>query len=115
MIMSFLFIALSAGIGIGMWFLVIGIVLSIGGGDIFTAPQYDSLFFYSAVLLLCIVSYLWFIKHLLDKNLQLLLFICMGTTMLFFFPSLFFELIKILRNKQTTAFLHSAKKRLFCC
>lgn len=45
MIMSFLFIALSAGIGIGMWFLVIGIVLSIGGGDIFTAPQYDSLFF----------------------------------------------------------------------
>ncbi|MNO50868.1 hypothetical protein D3C76_412550 [compost metagenome] len=85
MIMSFLFIALSAGIGIGMWFLVIGIIFSIGGGDLFTVTQYDSLFFYSAVLLLCIVIYLWFIKHLLEENLQLLLFICMGTTMLFFF------------------------------
>jgi hypothetical protein len=67
--------------------LAFGIVFSIGGGNLFIVTQYDSLFFYSAVLLLCIVSYLWFIKHLLEENLQLLLFICMGTTMLFFsFP-----------------------------
>lgn len=67
MIMSFFFIALSAAIGVGMWFLVIGIVFSIGGGSLFVT-HYDSLFFYSAVLLLCIVSYLWFIKHLFEKN-----------------------------------------------
>lgn len=83
MIMSFFFIALSAAIGVGMWFLVIGIVFSIGGGSLFVT-HYDSLFFYSAVLLLCIVSYLWFIKHLFEKNLELLLLICVGTTMLFF-------------------------------
>lgn len=67
MIMSFFFITLSAEIGVGMWFLVIGIVFSIGGGSLFVT-HYDSLFFYSAVLLLCIVSYLWFIKHLFEKN-----------------------------------------------
>lgn len=66
MIMSFFFITLSAEIGVGMWFLVIGIVFSIGGGSLFVT-HYDSLFFYSAVLLLCIVSYLWFIKHLFEK------------------------------------------------
>ncbi|MDH6426232.1 glucose dehydrogenase [Paenibacillus sp. PastH-3] len=65
-------------------FLVIGIVFSIGGGSLFVT-HYDSLFFYSAVLLLCIVSYLWFIKHLFEKKLELLLLICVGTTMLFFF------------------------------
>lgn len=64
-------------------FLVIGIVFSIGGGSLFVT-HYDSLFFYSAVLLLCIVSYLWFIKHLFEKKLELLLLICVGTTMLFF-------------------------------
>ncbi|AIQ22988.1 hypothetical protein ACFWMP_05630 [Paenibacillus sp. NPDC058367] len=85
MIMSFLFIALSAALGVGMWFLVIGIVFSIGGGDLFIVTHYDSLFFYIAVFLLCIVSYLLFIKHLLEKDLQLLLHICVGTTMLFFF------------------------------
>lgn len=45
MIMSFLFIALSAALGVGMWFLVIGIVFSIGGGDLFIVTHYDSLFF----------------------------------------------------------------------
>jgi hypothetical protein len=85
MIMSFLFIALSAALGVGMWFLVIGIVFSIGGGDLFIVTHYDSLFFYIAVFLLCIVSYLLFITHLLEKDLQLLLHICVGTTMLFFF------------------------------
>lgn len=83
--MSFFFIALSAALGVGMWFLVIGIVFSIGGGDIFTVTHYDSLFFYIIVFLLCIVSYLWFIKHLFEKNLELLLLICVGTTILFFF------------------------------
>lgn len=47
MIMSFLFIALSAALGVGMWFLVIGIVFSIGGGDLFIVTHYDSLFFIS--------------------------------------------------------------------
>lgn len=54
MIMSFLFIALSAALGVGMWFLVIGIVFSIGGGDLFIVTHYDSLFF--ILLFFCCVS-----------------------------------------------------------
>lgn len=83
--MSLFFIFLSAAIGVAMWFLIIGIVFSIGGGDIFTVTHYDSLFFYITVFLLCIGSCLLFAKHLLKKNLQLLLLICFGTTILSFF------------------------------
>lgn len=82
---SLFFIFLSAAIGVAMWFLIIGIVFSIGGGDIFIVTHYDSLFFYIIVFLLCIGSYLLFAKHLLKKNLQLLLLICFSTTILSFF------------------------------
>lgn len=45
MIMSLFFIALSAAMGVGIWFLVIGIIFSTGSGDLFTVTHYDSLFF----------------------------------------------------------------------
>lgn len=85
MIISFLFIFLSAAMGVAMWFLIIGIVFSIGGGNLFIVTHYDSLFFYITVFLLCVGSYLLFASHLLKKNLQLLLLICFGTTFIFFF------------------------------
>ncbi|WP_341347070.1 hypothetical protein [Paenibacillus sp. FSL H3-0469] len=65
--------------------MVIGIAFSIGGGNLFTVTHYDSLFFYATLLLLCIIAYLFFAKHLLEKELPLLLLICFGTTFLFFF------------------------------
>ncbi|AIQ70920.1 hypothetical protein [Paenibacillus graminis] len=83
--MSIFFIALSAAIGVGMWFLVIGIIFSIGGGDLFKVTHYDSLFFNITIFLLCIVIYLFFARHLLEKKMQLLLLICVATTILFFF------------------------------
>lgn len=85
MIMSLFFVALSAVMGVGIWFLVIGIAFSIGGGNLFTVTHYDSLFFYATLLLLCIIAYLFFAKHLIEKELPLLLAICFGTTVLFFF------------------------------
>lgn len=85
MIMSLFFIALSAAMGVGIWFLVIGIIFSTGSGDLFTVTHYDSLFFYATLLLLCIIAYLFFAKHLIEKELPLLLAICFGTTVLFFF------------------------------
>ncbi|MEK3903449.1 MULTISPECIES: hypothetical protein [unclassified Paenibacillus] len=83
--MSLFFIALSAAMGVGIWFLVIGIIFSTGSGDLFTVTHYDSLFFYATLLLLCIIAYLFFAKHLIEKELPLLLAICFGTTVLFFF------------------------------
>ncbi|MEK5235550.1 hypothetical protein NST99_07610 [Paenibacillus sp. FSL L8-0470] len=83
--MSFMFIALSAAVGVGMWFLVIGIIFSIGGGSLFTVTHYDSLLFNTILFLLCIVVYLFFAHHLLQKKLQLLLLICFATTFLSFF------------------------------
>lgn len=43
--LSIFFVALSAAIGVVIWFLVTGIIFSIGGGDLFTVTHYDSLFF----------------------------------------------------------------------
>ncbi|ETT79752.1 hypothetical protein C173_01297 [Paenibacillus sp. FSL R7-277] len=83
--MSLFFVALSAAMGVGVWFLVIGIVFSIGGGDLYIVTHYDSLFFYATLLLLCIIAYLFFAKHLMEKELPLLLAICFGTTVIFFF------------------------------
>ncbi|WP_342548988.1 hypothetical protein NST69_08375 [Paenibacillus sp. FSL P2-0089] len=82
---SLFFVALSAAMGVGIWFLVIGIIFSIGVGDLFTVTHYDSLFFYATLLVLSIIAYLFFAKHLLEKKLPLLLLICFGTTFLFFF------------------------------
>ncbi|MEK4854612.1 hypothetical protein NST04_32560 [Paenibacillus sp. FSL H7-0756] len=56
---SLFFVALSAAMGVGIWFLVIGIFFSIGGGDLFTVTHYDSLFFYATLFLLCIIAYLF--------------------------------------------------------
>lgn len=81
---SLFFVALSAAMGVGIWFLVIGIIFSIGVGDLFTVTHYDSLFFYATLLVLSIIAYLFFAKHLLEKKLPLLLLICFGTTFLFF-------------------------------
>lgn len=83
--LSIFFVALSAAIGVVIWFLVTGIIFSIGGGDLFIVTHYDSLFFYITIFLLCIIAYLFFAKHLLEKKLPLLLVICFGTTILFFF------------------------------
>lgn len=84
MIISLIFVALSAVMGVGMYFLVISILLSIGGGDLFTT-SYDQLSFYIVIFILCLVICFFFVKHLIEKNLQLLLLVCFSTTVLFFF------------------------------
>lgn len=86
MIISLIFVALSGLMGMGMYFLVIGIVFSTGGGELFrAATDYNQLSFYIVLLLVCLVICFFFAKHLLEKNLQLLLLICFSTTVLFFF------------------------------
>ncbi|KUP21162.1 hypothetical protein AWJ19_07795 [Paenibacillus sp. DMB5] len=85
MIMSLLFIVLSAAMGVGVWHLVTGIAFSTGTGDLFTVTRYDALFFYIALLLLCIVVCIMFARHLIEERLGLLLLICAGTALLSFF------------------------------
>lgn len=84
MVTSLFIVALSAAMGLFLWYLVIGTIFSTGSGDLFTVTHYDSLFFHATVLLLCIISYLLFAKHLIEKKLPLLLLVCFGTTFLFF-------------------------------
>lgn len=56
MIISLIFVALSGLMGVGMYFLVIGIVFSAGGGGLlWTATDYNQLSFYIVLLVVCLV------------------------------------------------------------
>ncbi|WNS46402.1 hypothetical protein [Paenibacillus sp. MMS20-IR301] len=84
MIISLIFVALSGVMGAGMYFLVIGIVFSIGGGDLPVATDYNQLSFYLVLLLACLVICFFFAKHLIERNLHLLLLVCFSALVLFF-------------------------------
>lgn len=91
MVISLIFVICSAAWGAGIWYLIIRILLSLGGGLFVTL--YDSVFFYITILIIWTVTGLLFANHLREQKLELLLFVCGITALLAFFVAAMFFLL----------------------